>query len=273
MIRRREKDDIGTSKGFMKLFHKTMMFILLPLRKPLIVLPVLIALYAAPTFFGVKPGDVPEWYWKKFSKATSDVGEAVSRQSQKILPEAVKNLELPQVSEIFESEEKAIDRVVDRPVKSVGRQMFERAKTAPDTVDILRQRQVVAENAVVSEKNVLSEKASAAGDTKVQPRKKLALVYVNEPQSVSGLVRVVNANELEINGASLFLYGIYVDPNTQKGIEAMVFLRQIVKGKTVRCQIEAYTYQNIATGICFVDELNINQTMVDKGFSKNVALQ
>ena len=37
-------------------------------------------------------------------------------------------------------------------------------------------------------------------------------------------------------------------------------------------QIVAYTKQNVATGLCKAGDININQKLVDKGYSKNVAL-
>ena len=101
---------------------------------------------------------------------------------------------------------------------------------------------------------------------------KLPLVYLKDPVPVSGKALVQNANEIIVDGTYIFLYGIYVDPNLPKGIEAKKYLEQFVKDKVVRCDIVAYTYQDIATALCYVDDDSINQRLVDEEFSRNVAL-
>lgn len=70
---------------------------------------------------------------------------------------------------------------------------------------------------------------------------------------MEGEAEVKNANELVVGGTYIFLYGIYVDPNLARGAAAKKFLVDKLKGKKVRCNIVAYTYQDVATGLCYVD--------------------
>ena len=66
MVKKSDKNAVGPSRGWLKILNSTVMFILLPLRKPLIVIPLLLALYLIPTFIGAKPSEVHLWYWQKF---------------------------------------------------------------------------------------------------------------------------------------------------------------------------------------------------------------
>lgn len=103
-------------------------------------------------------------------------------------------------------------------------------------------------------------------------KRNLPLIYLDEPKEVIGVTKVYNANEIEVDGTYIFLYGIYVNPETELGLEAKKFLENVVKNQVVRCSIVAYTFQDIATGMCYVGGENINQMLVTHKFSKNVAL-
>ena len=52
MKRRSNRDYFGPMTGFKGILHRTAMFLLYPLRKPLIFFPLLILLYLIPTFIG-----------------------------------------------------------------------------------------------------------------------------------------------------------------------------------------------------------------------------
>ena len=52
MKRRSNRDYFGPMTGFKGFLHRTAMFLLYPLRKPLIFFPLLILLYLIPTFIG-----------------------------------------------------------------------------------------------------------------------------------------------------------------------------------------------------------------------------
>ena len=286
MKRRSNRDYFGPMTGFKGFLHRTAMFLLYPLRKPLIFFPLLILLYLIPTFIGARPSEVHVWYWNKIKSAYNSAAGVVS---DKVNPwfadkeEAVPELggkALP---------ERGIDQLVGMRQKAVRRQMFEKAKSAPQAVDILENEEIVpvseikrdeqpqpAADVVQEYNDKISELSSRnkapAGSATITVSQKLPLVYLKDPVPVSGKALVQNANEIIVDGTYIFLYGIYVDPNLPKGIEAKKYLEQFVKDKVVRCDIVAYTYQDIATALCYVDDDSINQRLVDEEFSRNVAL-
>lgn len=286
MKRRSNRDYFGPMTGFKGFLHRTAMFLLYPLRKPLIFFPLLILLYLIPTFIGARSSEVHVWYWNKIKSAYNSAAGVVS---DKVNPwfadkeEAVPELggkALP---------ERGIDQLVGMRQKAVRRQMFEKAKSAPQAVDILENEEIVPVSEikrdeqpqpaadVVQEYNdkiseLSSRNTAPAGSATITVSQKLPLVYLKDPVPVSGKALVQNANEIIVDGTYIFLYGIYVDPNLPKGIEAKKYLEQFVKDKVVRCDIVAYTYQDIATALCYVDDDSINQRLVDEEFSRNVAL-
>lgn len=280
MVRRRKVEDdyLGPSRGWAKVLHRTVMFILWPLRRPLWFLLIVAVLFLAPTFMGVKPAEVHLWYWNHIKDSSSDVGTIVTTKTKDIMPSLPK-VELPSIS-VKSTVDKAVPavKVVDMPVKESRRKMFEKAKSAPVAIDIMQPRALSANetNSPAATTNQVSANSDAkmvVNQAKVQPaKKKLALVYVNEPKFIFGPTKVINANELVVNRENVFLYGIYVDPNTTKGQEAKIFLDKTIDNQPVNCKIEAYTYQDVATGICIVNGINLNQLLVEKGFSKDVAL-
>lgn len=277
-MRRRREDYFGPMRGWKGFFHRLLMALLYPFRKPLIFIPVLILLYLIPTFIGAKPAEVHLWYWDKAKKVYNASADFIKNKTEGLIPQG-ENL-TPQMGGTV-LPEKGIDQLVNTRQRAVRRQMFEKAKSAPQVVDILETEEVIP---VAEIQRNSAETVSAAADVSVAAanslnsknivnlEKKLPLVYVKDVKVVSGEAVVHNANEIVVDGTYIFLYGIYVDPNLPKGIEAKKFLEQYVKDKTVRCDIVAYTYQNIATGLCYVGGESINQTLVDEEFSKNVAL-
>ncbi len=252
--RKKDNNYIAPSKGWAKFFHRLFLFVTFPIRKPLWFLLILILMFFAPTFNGVKPSEVHLWYGEKiklfFVNTTNKVQKVISTD------------ELISKSKPMQ--------VVDRPIKTSGRKMFEKAKSAP----ILVRTQIdVSTNTLEESKNL---KANVVAETKSEQKtnikKKLNLKYLDEPKKISGEAIIHNANELSINNEYIFLYGIYTDPNSENGIKAETYLRSETEGKIVECLINAYTYQNIATAICMVDGLDINRELVSLGYSKNVAL-
>lgn len=286
MKRRSNRNYFGPMTGFKGILHRTAMFLLYPLRKPLIFFPLLILLYLIPTFIGARPSEVHVWYWNKIKSAYNSAAGVVS---DKVNPWfANKEEATPELGGKV-LPERGIDQLVGMRQKAVRRQMFEKAKSAPQAVDILENEEVVpvseikrdeqpqpAADVVQEYNDKISELSSRnmapAGSSTVTVSQKLPLVYLKDPVSVSGKALVQNANEIIVDGTYIFLYGIYVDPNLPKGIEAKKYLEQFVKDKVVRCDIVAYTYQDIATALCYVDDDSINQRLVDEEFSRNVAL-
>jgi len=99
------------------------------------------------------------------------------------------------------------------------------------------------------------------------------LIYLSTPQEFSGSAYVVNANEISIGGNSIFLYGIYVNPNSREGTLGKKFLEDLIRNEPVHCIAPAYTRQGVATAICYVGNTSLNHTMVNSGYSKNVSLK
>ena len=286
MKRRSNRDYFGPMTGFKGILHRTAMFLLYPLRKPLIFFPLLILLYLIPTFIGARPSEVHVWYWNKIKSAYNSAAGVVS---DKVNPWFANKEEATPELGGKALPERGIDQLVGMRQKAVRRQMFEKAKSAPQAVDILENEEVVPVSEikrdeqpqpaadVVQEYNdkiseLSSRNTAPAGSATITVSQKLPLVYLKDPVPVSGKALVQNANEIIVDGTYIFLYGIYVDPNLPKGIEAKKYLEQFVKDKVVRCDIVAYTYQDIAAALCYVDDDSINQRLVDEEFSRNVAL-
>lgn len=248
--KRREKQDdyIGPAKGWAKFFHRLFLLVTFPLRKPLWTLLIVLVLFLAPTFQGVKPTEVHLWYWNHIKNSSSQVTDKVADKAKEIMEE------IPQVVDVEPQSKPQTPavKVVDMPIKPSGRRIFERAKSAP---------------VVVREPTQV---------TKTEPQattqKKLDLVYLDEPKTISGRAEIVNANEIVVEGVDMFLYGIYVDPQSENGKKAEEYLRQTTQNQEVSCIIKAYTYQAIATGVCSVGDKRLNYELVTLGYSKNVAL-
>ncbi len=275
MIRRTQSDDyLGPSRGWTKIMHKTVMLLLWPLRKPWWFLLILLILFLAPTFAGVKPAEVHLWYWNKIKTSSSEVKTIVADKTKEILPELPK-IELPSVKVTSTAGRgNSASQVVDMPVKEVRRKSFEKASGEIETIDILKQENVVRTPGVMAAsapRRINASQTASQTETPVE-KNKLALIYLETPKTIKGTVKVVNANEITLNNESIFLYGIYVNPDTAKGFDAKTFLERTVDGQTVECRIDAYTYQGIATAVCYIGKLNINRALVDNGYSQNVAL-
>ncbi|MBE6452111.1 MAG: hypothetical protein E7012_01290 [Alphaproteobacteria bacterium] len=258
MVRRKHRDDqddyIGPAKGWAKFFHRVFLFVTFPLRKPWWTLLILLIMFLAPTFAGVKPTEVHLWYWKLLKNST----EQVSGKAKNIVAE------MPKL-DAFDNNKKS-EETVNVLNKSSGRKVFEKAKAAPivktiktDT-EVPAQRSIDNNNSKISVKNMPSQKNN------------LGLVYLEEPKKISGTAVVINANEMVVSGVELFLYGIYVKPYSTKGKQATQYLYDNVNGKKVDCFIKAYTKASVATAICVIGDKNINRELVELGYSKNVAL-
>lgn len=284
-MRKFKKDDIGPSKGLAKFIHKLVWVLLFPIRRPAIFFPLLILAYLIPTFIGAKPAEVHLWYYNKIKGIFSEVKETVAQKGSELIPESVKNFS-KQTLEGLKPQESNSEKVIDLPSdpQAIRRQMFEKAQGAPESIDIMKIQDNVTPaeipaGAVISQE-IVTEKGepTVAVQPEIAPKtitesRKLDLIYLVTPQEFSGKARVNNANELIIEGNTIFLYGIYVDPNTSLGIKGKEVLNEMIGDNPVKCIVEAYTKQGFATGLCFVNGKNINHEMVDKGISQDVALE
>ncbi len=280
---KKKEEDIKQISGATGVFHKIVMFITYPFRKPLRCLFFLAALgaivYFIPVMYGVKPEKVYDWY----VKLVHDVNEQI------IVPHTQK--------------EKGTDTLVESNYatgqREIRRQMFVKASgRAPQKVDVLaeeasevvnigdiRRAEDNAENydeqPITPEKTTVEEQSNVVAvqhpvvtedfDYRRHYGEFDSLNYLNEPVEVRGTAKIHNANELTVNDTYIFLYGIYSNPLNGRGVKAGVFLKNLVKDEEVLCQILAYTKEGqVATAECYVGETDINNLMVKNGFSDKV---
>lgn len=277
-MKRREKISEGLRlRGWGKFFHGLFLFITFPIRKPLIFVPILMLGYLAPTFMGAKPTEVHLWYWNKIKSQTKTIGSTISEKTQEIIPD-VDNfaISMPSLKSMGISSAEKEQKIVDVPIpdmQKIRRQTFEKSKEAPNTVDALRTAQLQEEKLLQQENESVFNNKETQQDIKSSQASKLPLVYVEKNEEISGTAEVLNANELKINGKSYFLHGIYVNPKSQDGINAKNLLKAIIAQNIIHCQVKAYTYKGKGTLICFVNGENINWLLVNRGYSRNVALE
>lgn len=276
-MKRRERISEGLYlRGWGKFFHGLFLFITFPIRKPLIFIPILMLGYLAPTFMGAKPTEVHLWYWNKIKAKSQSIGSTISEKTQEMIPDVDSfKISMPVLKAIgTQYEINTIEEIVEptKPsIQEVRRQTFEKSKEVPNTVDALRTAQLQEERMRQRQKISSSKTNKPVAGTEQAPQK-LPLVFVNTNEEINATAEVVNANELRLNGKTYFLHGIYVDPKSPKGIEAKSFLKSIIAQNIIHCQIKAYTYQGIGTIICSVNGENINWLLVNRGYSRNVAL-
>ena len=297
-------DDLQPSRGLLGLFHKIVMIILWPFRKPYIAIPLLILMYLIPTFIGARPTEVHIWYWNKIKNIFAPVSEQIVNKSKELLPES-NNFAIPGISDIKEkfSPQTNKDKIQDEysQEQEVRRQIFEKARQAetPIRIDVMSQKnqpqapkfeqprstqqptpQVTDNNIETAEQpiilpeetpNLSTEEAQTINNTNTG--NELGLIYLSSPQVINGEAYVVSANEIVVGGNDIFLFGIYVDPYSTEGIDGKEFLENFINGDPVKCIVEAYTKQGIATGMCYVRQVSINHTLVNNGISQNVSLE
>ena len=100
------------------------------------------------------------------------------------------------------------------------------------------------------------------------------LVYLDKPRMLYGSANVVGPNSLYVNHTFLFLYGIYTDKQMYDVASAEQYLRDLTADEAVYCAVVAYTgHTNTATGLCFVNGIFINKSMVNHNLARNVGLK
>lgn len=284
--KKKKDDDLRSPSGWGAAIHKTVMFLTYPFRKPIgllfiFLLPAAI-LYAVPMYRGIKFTEVHLWYAEKIKKFNADKLSDVSDKFSALVDK------IPVLSS---EPAKGTDRLVEvkRDHREVRRQMFRAAAAGnrPQRVDVLREEAADVVEVTPPEPLMPKDDTPAVPPSQqVEPVAKEPVVfkktvskesdvlrYLEKPVMVSGKVLVHNANELEVDGTYLFLYGIYSSPRTVRGAKATAFLRDALEGETVSCRILAYTADDVATGECFAGDVSINEVLVDRGFADRVVLE
>lgn len=282
------QNDTIKSNIFVRIINFFIRLILWPFRHPLISIPILLLAYFIPTLIGARPAEVHLWYWQKIKAIFSPVSE----KSIAFIEEAGKKFSIPDFS-IVSKQEDTKNKMVDIATpQMVRRQTFEKAanQEVAIRVDVMEKAptpepQVIQPTEQIPEKIesfVTAEPETVEVYNTPQPeptpaprtiQKEPDLIYLSTPQEFSGSAYVVNANEINIGGNSIFLYGIYVNPQSREGTLGKKFLEDLTRNEPVHCIAPAYTRQGIATAICYVGNTSLNHTMVNSGYSKNVSLK
>ncbi len=259
--RKNENNVIGPSTGWMKWINRFFRFILYPFIHPkafvILLVLVLAAVIVWPISQGVQPEDLKKWYGEKYNQYSDVVRSHIAGSYlEKIIPDKKKINDnvAPVVRPKFEApKQKMAD--YKSPQKN-RRKAFQKVEINKDKQNVEVRKRV----------------SSSYNGPDFKRNNSLDLNYLENPRKVSGVLEVVNANEVMLGARRLFLYGIYVPPSSDKGLNAEIFLRKNYGGKNVDCYIGAYAKSGQGTAICVIDGININQKLVDAGFSQNVSL-
>ena len=304
---RKKKNDNLSLNGLSKIAHSFVMFILYPFRKPLIFLPIVLFAYLIPTFIGAKPMEVHTWYWNKLKLLGEEISVqskdiiSMSGINLDALPSSfsdkpivgggmkkVVNIPQPEANRRAFEKSKDTNNIIimkkniienDNSLNSSGENGFNNLNAKQDMINAYNAAVNDAKDIVIGDEenyvadsvnnNIANSTNNDVEDYK-KDKKTINLNYLAQPEYVSGIPQIINANELVVNDKHLFLYGIYVDPLSSLGIDALVFLESNIANKPIDCTINAYTLQNMPTANCYYKSISINQELVNKGYSKKV---
>lgn len=252
----------------------------------------LIVMFLAPTFNGVRPATVHIWYWNQIKSAYQAVVGKVSSQAMQM----AENTDLSFISKNPFGEDEGVDKLVnaaDIDTQASQRKVFAKASSdVPQGVDAASLATpeslagmvptLATENEAASFTEVLQK---AHVDVRKPQNNQLItksddgyrrdldyLVYADVPQIIQGKAMVYNANALDVNGQYIFLFGIYSPLGSQNAQKAAQILIDLIENKTVSCKIVAFSTQGVPTGICYFGDVNLNKLLVLQGVSKNIAL-
>ncbi len=264
--RRRDDDDIiGPATGLLKWVNRFFRFILYPFIHPVWFISgvaiLAIALIGWPAYNGIEFAEIPNWYKQRLEQHYQKAEAVIDSKVQPLVAKGTAEVQKMtgrgiNVKAIRKVPSKTELVAYDTPQAS-NRRVFEQAKEIPVDVGA-----------------TLENYASAETETQVQFKRNaaLGLTYLDEPQKISGVATVINANELRVGGQVMFLYGIYTAPSSEQGIAAAQYLQQNIDNKVVDCLVGAYAADGTATAICFYNDINLNQKLVDLNYSKDVSL-
>lgn len=100
------------------------------------------------------------------------------------------------------------------------------------------------------------------------------LSYLNIPEIFEGDIRVAGPNSVYVNNKFIFLYGIYSNPKYHDINEAVKYLQDLTQNRKAYCFVIAYSQKTkSATGLCFVNGVLLNKSLVLYGVANNIALK
>ena len=201
---------------------------------------------------------------KRFDKdiklSHADVQEPEEKQTEEAEVTEEKTLE-PKKYAVWNINKEEIAALKER--ESIGRQ-DEEESFVPEEITVQPQEQKAPAKKVKHKKKnkpkVLYHKLDDAG-----------LEYLNAPLYVSGEAVVYGPNEIYIGETYVYLYGIDTDEIKYDAKKTTEYLRDLVALKNVTCQIVAYTPENIASAVCFVDGKMLNRLLIDEKMADNLA--
>ena len=265
--RRRKSDDyIGLSTGLMKWVNKLFRFVLFPFIHPLFFITLLVIMgvifVGIHYYANVGYREVPSWIFiqgkniwnvvtEKFDKSfVTNVFDNRDKSSSKA----------ENVAEMVKSAQ--VKSSKNNVVRAVDRKAFRKTQDASADVKLK-----------FEDENYKNKNISSDSLFEFKRDNTIGLTYRKEPRLVIGKAFVVSANEINIDGEDMLLYGIYSLPESQKGKDAALFLKNMIKNKEVECHVVAFTQNAELAAMCAVDGFSINHKMVDMGYSKNVSLK
>ena len=269
MVRRREDDDLRT-KGVAKFFHNIFLFITFPLRKPVkfvLIFLFLFMLAHIPVYtHNVKKEELLDWYKEKITPIIDSVSDKISSIKSEYFPTEKKKKTSKKAQKKAKNTQKSHkNSAVENYTKRYNQQTAEKriAEYSGDEADrIYQYRMEEYENSAIHN---TGRKNPYYGTPS-----RFNLSYPQEVLEVSGIAEIVNANELIVSGVHMFLFGIYTDPQSGNYEYGAKFLREETSDKAVRCEILAYSAQNVATANCYVGVKSLNDGLVSLGIARLV---
>lgn len=280
--------------GVAKFFHIVFMSLTYPLRHPFrfltLVVVVGLLLVAVPLTQGMALNNIWAWY-KPSQKALIPVNEALVQKPQNRLPyphvasQPVFEVKPDDSPLLVENNEPALPKQYQPMKLPKSWQMRDEAQT----MEAVMAPQSQSQSLTMPEENLKTqlqadqapqpiEKVESVSE--VQPQSQhsyrklddLPLVYEQNPKRIRGKAMVFSPNELVVGKTYLFLYGIYTDPQKHDVAAAEQYLTELVRSQRLECDLVAYSYENLPTGVCYIHGRSVNQNMVDAGYADNVAL-
>ena len=249
---KKKNDKSSIMKAGLKKF---MHWICYPFKLWWVWLLILIIGFLAPTFNGVKPAEVHLWYWGKVKSSLSAVTSSIFEKTDSLIKKV-------DISNPFSSGKENVKLQMPEQAVVPSRKAFAKADSAPQAVDIMKREESTPQGLVpvlsetIEPRPVPSVSTDSALNSIGGYRRDVpSLVYLENPRDISGMSFVYHANAIDVNGVYVMLCGVYTDPQTEKGINAALFLEKLIENKNVSCKIVAFTAQNVPTGICFIDNI------------------
>lgn len=91
---------------------------------------------------------------------------------------------------------------------------------------------------------------------------------------VEGRAQIIDGVTLEIWGKRVRLAGIAgVEPDSQEGHKAKIYLEKLVAGVAVRCETSGEVYRTGAPGRCSVGTVDIGLSLVKAGHARQIVQQ